>query len=392
MSIFFDDTFDAFDYELEKKKFIDNLEKLKLMSVQEHTLYKKWIECRDYKNRYDSAFNTKFKIWKPTDILNKSQTTEEIQNLKPVLRSVTFEHEEDDWLNLRLFVSSCEFDANPGRLLKYLIIDENTDTYLGLVAIGSDVTSIGTRDKLIGWTKQNKFEQGKLNCTAIGTTIVPTQPFGYNFLGGKLIAALLSTKKIRNDWQEKYGDKLVALTTTSLYGQGSMYNGIPYWKSLGESSGKIYLKPDSELYEKWHDWIKKNLPAEYDKYITIPSQKNNGPVTGIKQKILTIIMRELKIKAADYVHGFQRGVYLSPFYDNFAEFLRNEITEDKLVLKEKLKKDVDGVLEWWKNKAINRYSKLHEENRLKDEILYYNRLPFMTWEETRDKFLQDVGR
>jgi len=360
--------------------------------VQEHTLYKKWIECRGYKNRYDSAFNTKFKIWKPTDISNKSQTLNEIQYLKPVLRSVTLEHEESDWLNLRLFVSSFEFDANPGRLLKYLIIDENTDTYLGLVAIGSDVTSIGTRDKEIGWTKQNKFEQGKLNCTAIGTTIVPTQPFGYNFLGGKLIAALLSTQKIRNDWQEKYGDKLVALTTTSLYGQGSMYNGIPYWKSLGESSGKIYLKPDSELYEKWHGWIKENLPAEYDKYITIPSQKNNGPVTGIKQKILAIIMRELKIKAADYVHGFQRGVYLCPFYDNYAEFLRNEITEDKLILKERFKKDYDGVLAWWRSKAINRYFKLHEEDRLKEEMLYYNRLPFMTWEETKNKFLQDVGR
>jgi len=392
MSIFFDDQYDAFDYEIEKKKFIDNLEKLKSMSVQEHTLYKKWIECRDYKNRYDSAFNTKFKIWKPTDILDKSKTIEEIQNLKPVLRHVSLEHEESDWLNLRLFVSSFEFDANPGRLLKYLIVDENTDSYLGLVAIGSDVTSIGTRDKYIGWNKKNKFEEGKLNCTAIGTTIVPTQPFGYNFLGGKLIAALLSTNKIRNDWKTKYDDALVALTTTSLYGQGSMYNGIPYWKSLGESSGKIYLKPDSELYELWHNWIKKNLPDQYEKYITIPSEKSNGPVTGIKQKILTIIMRELKIKAADYTHGFQRGIYLCPFYDNYAEFLRSEITDDKLVLKDRIKKDVGGVLEWWKKKGVNRYSKLYDENRLKDEILYYNKIPFMTWDETKNKFLQDVGR
>ena len=31
-----------FDYELEKQKFIDNMDFLKSMSVQEQTLYKKW--------------------------------------------------------------------------------------------------------------------------------------------------------------------------------------------------------------------------------------------------------------------------------------------------------------------------------------------------------------
>ena len=42
----FEDFFDEvkFDYEKEKKKFIDNLNFLKKMSVQEITLYKKWEE------------------------------------------------------------------------------------------------------------------------------------------------------------------------------------------------------------------------------------------------------------------------------------------------------------------------------------------------------------
>ena len=240
MSIFFDDEYDLFNYEREKKNIIDNLELLKSMTVQEHTLYKKWIECREYKKRYDSAFNTKFNIWKPTNILDKSLTVNEITNLKPKIKLVGNEYEEEDWLNLRIFAHTLEFDANPGRLLKYIIIDENTDKYLGYAALGSDVVSIGVRDKLIGWTRDNKFKEGKLNCIAIGTTIVPTQPFGYNFLGGKLIASLLTTQQIRDDWKNKYGDTLVGLTTTSLYGKWSMYNSIPYWKSIGESAGKVY--------------------------------------------------------------------------------------------------------------------------------------------------------
>ena len=42
----FDNFFDEpkFDYESEKKKFIQNLNFLKSMSVQEITLYKKWEE------------------------------------------------------------------------------------------------------------------------------------------------------------------------------------------------------------------------------------------------------------------------------------------------------------------------------------------------------------
>ena len=42
----FNDFFDEekFDFEAERKKFIDNLDYLKSMSVQEQTLYKKWQE------------------------------------------------------------------------------------------------------------------------------------------------------------------------------------------------------------------------------------------------------------------------------------------------------------------------------------------------------------
>ena len=47
---------------------------------------------------------------------------------------------------------------------------------------------------------------------------------------------------------------------------------------------------------------------------------------------------------------------------------------------------------WWKDKAIKRYSKLHEEGRLKPEKLFYADAIGLTWEEMKDKFLADVGR
>ncbi len=393
MSIFFDDDYDAFNYQLEKRRLIDNLEYLKSMSVEEHTLYKKWSENQQNKSRYDSSFNTKSKIWIPSDIQDKARTIKEIEDLKVELRPVLLEYEQDDWLNLRLFVSSAPFQMNPGRLIKYLLVDKITDKYLALMSIGSDVAVIATRDKFIGWDKKNKFEEGKLNSTAIGTTIVPTQPFGYNFLGGKLAASMLCTEKVRYNWKTRYNDTLVAMTTTSLYGQGSMYNSIPFWKSLGESTGKIYLLPEDKYYDVWHKWVKENLSEEYNR-LTMRDENDptKGPVTGIKQKILSIIMREIGIKASDYVHGYKRGVYFAPFYENYKEYLTSKIDESELKLKENLIQDVDAIVNWWKPKAIKRYNKLYDEKKLKTDLLYYNRMPYMTWEEVRSQFLQEIGR
>lgn len=392
MSIFFDDDYDSFNYHIEKKRLIDNLEYLKSMTVEEQTLYKKWIECRAYKNKYDSAFNTKSKIWVPSDLSDKDKTIQELRNLKPSIRLVEKEYEEEDWLNLRLFVASFSFDANPGRLLKYLLYDEVTEQYLGVASLGSDVTSIRTRDVEIGWNNKNKFEESKLNSTAICPTIVSVQPFGYNFLGGKLTATMLCTKTIQDDWKRVYGDTLVGLTTTSLYGQGSMYNGIPFWKSLGESAGKVYIRPDDVFYDKWHNWLKENKSELYHKSVIEPAEKINGPITGIKQKIIMMIFKELEITPKDYIHGYKRGVYFAKFYENYKEYLRSEIDVDKLIPSKRLEKDKQAVLDWWRTKAEKRYLKLFEEGNIKSEFLYYSKIPFMTWEETKEMFLSEMGR
>ena len=119
----------------------------------------------------------------------------------------------------------------------------------GVISLGSDVTSLGVRDTYIGWTKENKFQDGKLNHTTIGTSIIATQPLGYNFLGGKLVSALTTSPTFRDLWKEKYGQTLIAVGTTSLYGIHSQYNGIPHFKTLGESAGKVGTKPDDTYYD-----------------------------------------------------------------------------------------------------------------------------------------------
>ena len=379
-----------FNYEAEKQKFIDNMDFLKEMSVQEQTLYKKWQEFnKDEKlmSQITSLDVISNQLWKPTDINNLEQTIQEINDLEPI---VEYTQDNAKWTLVRQGISSMEFVANPGRNIKFFVKDSVTDKYLGVICMGSDVTSMGPRDEFIGWTKDNKFKDGKLNHTAIGTSIIATQPLGYNFLGGKLVSALVTCSTIRDKWQEMYNETLVGTTTTALYGIHSQYNGIPHWKTLGETKGKISIKPDDSAYNVWHKWLKENNTEKYNKLVEL--RPNGQPQTGIKQKILQMIYKELDIKRAKYEHGFKRGVYYGDIYENGKSFLRNEIKEDELVMKEKYKLDYDRIINWWKPKAIRRYEKLHNENRLKPESLFYSDIIGMSWEETREKYLGDIGR
>ena len=376
-----------FNFDKEKELFIKNLDMLKSMSVQEQTLYKKWLEFNNnektrqrFIKNYSKAEILYNNIWKPTDIYNESLTISEIENLDPI---VEMAETPETWTLLRTLISSMEFTANPGRNIRFFARDKVTGKYLGVISVGSDVTSIKVRDDYIKWTKDNKFVDHKLNHTCIGTSIVPTQPLGFNFLGGKLLSALVTTSTIRDQWKKNYNETLIGVTTTSLYGVHSQYNGIPHWKTLGESTGKIAIKPDDSVYKVWSNWLKKNHPEEFEKAI-------NG--TGPKQNILNKVFRHMGIKVKEYEHGFKRGVFFANMYDNGLEYLRNEIDDSELVMKKKFVEDYEYINRWWKKKAIKRYTKLLEQDRIKDETLFYNDMFNMTWEEAREKYLTDVGR
>lgn len=387
---------DTFDFERSKKELIENLDYLFAMSVQEQTLYKKWLEWNEDLHasmKLLPALHQQYdKIWEPKDLMDKEGTIKEIQKMQPYVELVGEGDEATRWTYVRKLISSMEFTPNPGRNVKAYVKDRVSGKILGVISLGSDITSLGVRDEFIGWTKEDKFNGGKLNCTAIGTSIIATQPLGYNLLGGKLVSALTTSPTFRQEWKEKYNNTLVAVGTTSLYGIHSQYNGIPHFKTLGESKGKISIKPDDKYYDVWHHWLQENRADWYRDQIELASADKSGPVSGVKQKILGQIFKELGIKSDAYHHGFKRGVYFAPMYENGNDYLCGKITEDKLIMKPKFVQGDEYTIKWWKEKAIKRYSKLHEEGRLKPEKLFYADAIGLTWEEMKAKFLADVGR
>ena len=348
---------DAFDFDENKKTLIADLDWLTNMSVEEFTFRKKYEEVQLVNDFIkECGRKAKFQIWSPTNLQDEDLTIKEITNLQPKMVLAKGDIDERLWTTLRIYCSSAEYNQAPGRFIRFILMDDVSGKILGISSIASDVISISDRDKYIGWTKDDKLKHKMLRHSAIGTTIVPTQPFGTNFLGGKLMAAMTTSGVVRDAWEtnleksEAITCKLVGMTTTSLYGTSkknfSMYNGLKWWKPVGLSKGKVPVKPYEKSYYNWHTWLKENKDTK-KQYIKAMTQKEGvaGPVTGAKMRVLNMIFNACKIKQSEYCHGFERGVYYSCFYENTKEFLCRKITEDELVMKPLFKNDVSAILE-----------------------------------------------
>jgi hypothetical protein len=172
------------------------------------------------------------------------------------------------WNAIRTFSSTMKNNSNIGRNLFYTVIDQQTGKYLGVICISSDFLDLTPRDNAIGWSRDVKTQQGMVNHTAIGSTIVPLQPLGFNYMGGKLLALLCLSDTVQLDWKVRYGDTLVGVTTTSLYGNTksnglSQYDGLEHWNKMGFSSGSVAFEPTRTTKRMVFDWIRENHPRKY---------------------------------------------------------------------------------------------------------------------------------
>ena len=128
----------AFDFHKDREDFIKHMNSLKTQGVEESTLYKKWVELKQLDNTKEvvSTGALMGRLWTPTDIFDKERTIEEIDNLKPqivICKDGTTDY--DDWKYLRMLISSFEFSIGIGRLIKILVLDENTGKVLGVSSI-----------------------------------------------------------------------------------------------------------------------------------------------------------------------------------------------------------------------------------------------------------------
>ena len=377
-----------------------------LFRSREYTLYQKWCEIQErypthevstlfgverqmvYPEQEKLIKEVKANFWNP-------ENPDDFEKLDIEMVLSNGEGAEE-WNAIRTFTSTMKNNSNIGRNLYYIIKDKPTGKYLGVICISSDFLDLTPRDQFIGWPKDIKTTGNMINHTAIGSTIVPLQPLGFNYMGGKLLALLCLSDTVQSDWKKQYDDILVGVTTTSLYGNTksnglSQYDGLEHWQKMGFSSGSVAFDPNRNLLNRIYDWVKENHTRHYFEWWE--AKKSNGlPYKrDHKNRTLHFAYGKLKIPKDLVRCAHQRGIYFSPLYDNTPEFLRKEITEDKLV--KSFDTSVEALTEIWKTKyAKGRISMLKKKNNVSYESLFYDDLIFLSWEEAKAKYLPQVGR
>ena len=271
-------------------------------------------------------------------------------------------------------------DENPGKTLKLVVKETTTNTIVGFIRYGSPLINSKPRNDYLGDVPDLDI----FNKRAImGFNIVPVQPFGYNCLGGKLLAAICCSHASRRMLNEKYDTEFCLFETTSLYGNikgASMYDGMrPYLRYKGDTQSKFLLTLGEEIYPEIKEWFTERNGGEELIHKGASSRKLK-----MQTKMVGIIkasLREHDTKAYELFSKeisnesdvtTQKRFYMSEYgYANTRDILLGKT--DTLVKAENFDRfELEGIITWWKKLATKRYNNVVSQGRIRKELEVWN--------------------
>src|SRR3989338_6384566 len=230
----------------------------------------------------------------------------EIEKIKPKLIEVKAGTEWENlfrWWNLVWW--SLPYEHAYGRQIRYVVWDQHHKAPIGLIGLQSPILSWSVRDNYldIGPTDRDFWVNQSLNAQRLGAL----PPYN-NLLGGKLVAAMMSSDYVRRKFKEKYSNiktlmkdrsipaDLLFITTTGAYGKSCVYsrfkmNGIEMAKFLGYTNGTGSFHIPNFLYEDLILYLKK---LHYD----VQRGYGNGPsrkVRLIDQALTLLVLKTVLI-------------------------------------------------------------------------------------------------
>ena len=278
-------------------------------------------------------------------------------------------------------VASFSPDENPGKTLKLVVQETNTNTIVGFIRFGSPLINSKPRNDYLGGVPDLEI----FNKRAImGFNIVPVQPFGFNYLGGKLLAAICCSHDTRRMLNKKYDTEFCLFETTSLYGNikgASMYDGMrPYLRYKGDTQSKFLLTLGEDIYFEMRDWfedrnngeplIHKGASSRKLKYQTKMIGVIKSSLKEFDTKAYELFNKEIA-KAGDVTT--QKRFYMSEYgYANVRDVLLGKT--DNLTKAENYDRfELDNVVKWWKKLATKRYNNISKDGRLRKELEVFNK-------------------
>ena len=262
----------------------------------------------------------------------------------------------------------------PGRELRWLVREKNSGKIMGFIRFGSPTINSKPRNNWLGRAP----DLSVFNRHAVmGFAIVPSQPFGYNYLGGKLLALMCVSHYAREQVSKVFEKDIALFETTSLYGSttsASQYDGLkPFIRYKGLTDSQFTPLLHKESFHKLHNKFKEWNHGE-------PLTENRASSKKMKRqnKMISIIRNSLKDeeKLNEFNSIIQmafgltqrKRAYVSDYgYQNVREVILGE--HKKLIKGQNWEKfEYDNIIKWWKKKAGKRYEKLKSEGRFRTEV------------------------
>ena len=285
----------------------------------------------------------------------------------------------DNWDKYISIISShSNMTSIPGRNIRLAVKEVKTNKWVGFIRLASPMMNMKPRNEMLGGAFISNPETAKSfnNSAIMGFAIVPAQPFGYNYLGGKLLAAICTSHEVRKIVNDKYKMNLCLFETTSLYGSSktvSQYDGMkPYirYKGLTESDfiPMMHGKPYDDLIEYVESLIG----------VFVPQDASSRKLT-MQNRVIAMVKIALKgepeydsfIKTIDNAKNLmeKKRYYISDYGFSNVEDVVMGRAKELIPNKENYDKfHLDNIIKWWKNKASNRYESLKNEGRIRTEL------------------------
>ena len=282
---------------------------------------------------------------------------------------------QEHYRNLLAAVSSHNNESNiPGRELRWMVFEKKTQSVVGFIRFGSPTINSRPRNVWLGKAPNlSVFNRH----AAMGFVIVPSQPFGYNYLGGKLLALMCVSHFARETLNEVFEKDIALFETTSLYGSttsASQYDGLkPFMRYKGLTDSKFLPLLHDEVFHRLHDRftaLNNNTPLTDNKASSKKMKRQSKMIRIIKNSLQDKEKLEHFNAVIDMAFGLtqKKRFYISDYgYSNVREVIMEE--QDELVRGPNWDKFyLENIISWWKKKAGKRYEKLKQEGRFRTKV------------------------
>lgn len=319
-----------------RNAILDHLEGLDLDPSEEGQSSKDKIRARHLPHRYEASDRER-RLYERSgrSLLDGFASGDEVdpERISVEIVPVKSGTVEGDLFRIATLLWSVPVSRGYGRRMRFLIRDRQNEKLIGLLAIGSPVFNLQTRDAWVGWDVEDRRTRLTSVMDAYVAGAVP--PYS-QLIGGKLVTSMLASSEIGEAFKIRYSGRaglisgevqhphLVLVTTTSSLGRSSQYNrlklnGLLDMERIGETSGWGHFHIPESLFRD----MRTLLEGQNHKYAT-GHQFGSGP--NWRMRVVREALEVLDLDPDVLKHGIRREVFGLPLAANWREYLTGHAT------------------------------------------------------------------